>query len=574
MALSKKPNFLIITTDEQRFPPCYESEATKKYRLENAKAQGRIAQHGMSFNRHYTASTACAPSRTTIYTGQYPSLHGVSQTPGIGKSSYDQNMFWLEPNTVPTLGNWFQAAGYQTHWRGKWHISFEDIDIPGTQTSLFSNDANGEPYPERIALYREANRLKNFGFDGWIGPEPHGSAQNNTATNRDPGFARQTVALLEQLDQAFCNDPDGQDPFLVVCSFVNPHDIVLYPAPWFPNFQAAVDNGELPEIPPAPTQAESLQTKPRCQQDYIYKYPRMLLPQPPSERLRRFYYYLMAEVDGWIDDVYGCLERCSFFDNTIVLFTSDHGEMLGAHGGMHQKWYNAYEEILRVPFTVSNPSLFPQPQVCDSLTSHIDILPTLLGLAGADVNALSNKLKQGFSEVHPFVGRDLSAALLNQNQPNDGVVYFMTDDNVENGDQMFNPLTGRPYTSIVQPNHLETVVARLEVDGASQLWKFTHYFDNPRFDDANFGRVANAGIGNPDEIVTDSGIPSEFEAYNLDEDPMEQDNRMSPYSQNPVPAQILAKLEALLAEQRQQKRKFPTTTDADASTDIVVPYRN
>ncbi|WP_368667205.1 MULTISPECIES: hypothetical protein [Myxococcus] len=65
----------------------------------------------MEFLRHHTASTACAPSRTTLYTGQCPSFHGVSQTLGIGKSSFDPDMYWLAPNTVPTLGEYFRKRG-------------------------------------------------------------------------------------------------------------------------------------------------------------------------------------------------------------------------------------------------------------------------------------------------------------------------------------------------------------------------------------------------------------------------------------------------------------------------------
>ncbi|WP_228565116.1 sulfatase-like hydrolase/transferase [Myxococcus sp. AB036A] len=100
----KRPNFLIITTDEERFPPPYENEEARRFRVENDQVGQELRKHGIEFLRHHTASTACAPSRTTLYTGQYPSLHGVSQTPGIGKSSFDPDMYWLAPNTVPTLG--------------------------------------------------------------------------------------------------------------------------------------------------------------------------------------------------------------------------------------------------------------------------------------------------------------------------------------------------------------------------------------------------------------------------------------------------------------------------------------
>ena len=158
----KRPNFLIITTDEQRFPPPYENDEARDYREQHSPALAAMRSIGLDFRNHHAAATACAPSRTTIYTGHYPSLHGVSQTPGIGKSSFDQNMFWLKPNTVPTLGNYFRQAGYQTWYRGKWHISYEDIDVPGTQTPLMSNNQLGEPYPDRISLYEESNRLNQW----------------------------------------------------------------------------------------------------------------------------------------------------------------------------------------------------------------------------------------------------------------------------------------------------------------------------------------------------------------------------------------------------------------------------
>ncbi|CAM2070745.1 Sulfatase-like hydrolase/transferase [Sulfidibacter corallicola] len=573
----KRPNFLIITTDEQRFPPPYENPDAAAWRTANLKGQERIASRGMSFQRHYTGSTACAPSRTTIYTGQYPSLHGVSQTPGIGKSSFDQNMFWLKPDTVPTLGAWFRAAGYQTHWRGKWHLSYADIDVPGTQTALLSNDNNGESYPDRVELYREANRLEPYGFKGWIGPEPHGKSQANDGTNRDPGFADQSIRLLKELDQAYRANPDGQEPFLAVCSFVNPHDIVFSGhllQNWFSGFQAALEAGSLPKVTPPPTANESLQTKPRCQQDYIYLYPRMYLPQATDETYRQFYYYLMGEVDKHIDSVYSCLESCSFFEDTIVVFTSDHGEMLGAHGGAHQKWYSAYDEILRVPFTISNPQLYATPKTCDTLTSHLDLLPTLLGLAGADTEALLRKLRISHSEAHPLVGRDLSSWIVDGNAPPDGVLYFMTDDNVENGSQMWNPITQQPYNSVVQPNHLETVIANIATPDGSSLWKYTRYFDNPRFYDTTVKKAPIVGAGNPDGVVTAEGIPPEFEAYNLSEDPLEEHNLMSPHCEKRISPEILGQLETLLNEQRKQKRLHPQTTNQDAGEETVAPWRD
>lgn len=563
----KHPNFLIITTDEQRYPPPYENEEARQFRIENSKVLELLRENGMEFCNHHAAATACAPSRTTIYTGQYPSLHGVSQTPGIGKSSFDQNMFWLEPNTVPTLGNYFRQAGYQTWYRGKWHISYEDIDIPGSQVPLMSNDIDGNPYPERISLYEEANRLDKYGFSGWVGPEPHGSLQANDGSIRDPGFADQVCRLLKDLDEKARTGKD-ETPFLLVSSFVNPHDIVFAGINgWFPEFVEAQAAGLLPYVAPAPTAQESLDSKPRCQKDYVYTYPRMYFPQPDTDSYRQFYYFLMAEVNKHIHKVYEALQATCFAENTIVVFTSDHGETLGAHGGMHQKWYNAYRETLHVPLIVSNKTLFPEPRKTDQYTSHVDLAPTLLGLAGIDAEEIRMQLSRNHSEAQPFVGRDLAPFLHGKGEIEDTPIYFMTDDNVEVGSQMFNRISGQAFNAIIQPNHLETVITKLPELTGDTVWKFTRYFDNPRFYAgattpgilSSSGPLAPGAPGNPDDNTTARFIPDEFECYNLSVDPLEVENLASPVAKEPLSKLIFTALHTVLVEQRRMKRLKPST---------------
>ena len=131
-------------TDEERYPPPYEDDAVAKFRREQLPAREHLRAGGLEFHRHYAGSTACVPSRATLFTGQYPSLHGVSQTDGTAKKADDPAMTWLDPDSVPTLGDWFRAAGYQTHYRGKWHISHADLLIPGTHDSLMASDADGK----------------------------------------------------------------------------------------------------------------------------------------------------------------------------------------------------------------------------------------------------------------------------------------------------------------------------------------------------------------------------------------------------------------------------------------------
>ncbi len=113
-------------TDEERAAPVYETEELREWRR-TLLGTAWFDDHGVSFDRHYTGSLACVPSRPTLFTGQYPDVHGVTQTDGLGKMADDSRMRWLRPGEVPTLGNWFRAAGYDTVYDGKWHISHADL---------------------------------------------------------------------------------------------------------------------------------------------------------------------------------------------------------------------------------------------------------------------------------------------------------------------------------------------------------------------------------------------------------------------------------------------------------------
>ena len=99
--LGRRPNILVLMCDEMRFPPIYESEEVARFRAEHLTTQELLRRHGMDFERHYAASCACTPSRASLYTGQYPSLHGVAETTGAAKEAFDPDTFWLDPNSLP-----------------------------------------------------------------------------------------------------------------------------------------------------------------------------------------------------------------------------------------------------------------------------------------------------------------------------------------------------------------------------------------------------------------------------------------------------------------------------------------
>ncbi|QJD85574.1 sulfatase-like hydrolase/transferase [Cohnella herbarum] len=571
----EKPNFLFLLVDEERYPPVYENSEIKEWRKRNLIAQERLRSHGLEFHRHYIGSTACSPSRTTIFTGQYPSLHGVSQTTGIAKRVFDSDMHWLDRNTVPTMGDYFREAGYLTSYRGKWHISYEDIVIPGTHNGLISyNPVTGVPDLQREALYKHADRLDSFGFNGWIGPEPHGRNPRNSASSasiglrgRDEVYAAEAVRLIESLDRQ-CMQGGNVPPWLIVASFVNPHDIVLYGdlAARLPEFRFDVE--PMPEVAPPPTLDESLAAKPRCQTSYRELYPKAMQPITDQAHYRKLYFQLQKNADWQMNRVFEALTRSSFYDNTIVIFTSDHGDLLGAHGRQFQKMYSAYEEIVHVPLVIHNRHLFPRHIDCQALTSHMDLLPTMLGLANADTEEIQVRLRSRFSEVHPFVGRNLAPYVRGRNGAgiDDEPVYFMTDDDITRGQHQVSPL-GIAYSSVIQPNHIETVIMSIMRNGKKELWKYSRYFDNVQFwsqpgvQDVTVHPVDGEGAKEGQltgwvTTVKTQPVQDEYELYNLSEDPLETRNfaytNVTEYSLG-----IQRQMMKLLDEQRARKRLYP-----------------
>ena len=317
----------------------------------------------MSFARHYTGSLACVPSRPTLFTGHFPDVHGVTQTNGLGKEADDSRMRWLPPGEVPTLGNWFRAAGYDTRYEGKWHISDADLVDPATGEPLATNDDDGNVDDAAVQAYLDADPLDPFGFAGWVGPEPHGSPLANSGFRRDALYADRAVAWLDdRYARRRAGDVDAQRPFLLVVSFVNPHDIVFFLGWQRGGSPMPPDPHATPLTPPAPTADEDLSTKPAAQAAYRAAYASGYAPLDPTpyddadDEYRQLYHRLHAEVDVEIERVRRAVvagHDSGGTADTVLVRTADHGELLGAHGGLHQKWFNLYDEATRVPFVVA-----------------------------------------------------------------------------------------------------------------------------------------------------------------------------------------------------------------------------
>jgi hypothetical protein len=237
--------------------------------------------------------------------------------------------------------------------------------------------------------------------------------------------------------------------------------------------------------------------------------------------------------------------------------------MQGAHGGMHEKWHVAYEEALHVPLTVSSPLLPGGARELDIPTNHADLIPTLLGLTGIDPDQALARLRSDHSDARALVGRDLSPAIraAAPAAPTEPIL-FTTDDEISEGNATTKSPFGRfarrlhRYSTVKQPNHLQTVIAEVDVDGAQHLVKFSRYYDNAQFWTVP-GERDERLQGRHTATVT-APEPDEYELYDLTLDPIEERNLTDPSHADERARALRATMLALLAEQLAAERLTPS----------------
>jgi len=333
-----------------------------------------------------------------------------------------------------------------------------------------------------------------------------------------------------------------------VASFVNPHDIAFNGWAWeqllaFP----PVDDDTLPAIPEPPSQSDSFAGRPACQEAFTKAWPAMLYEQPADEAYRRLYYFLHKLVDRAIGRILDALEQAGMAEDTVVVFTSDHGDLVGAHGGLMQKWYNAYDEAIRVPLLVRGPGVAAVPGGVHLPTSHVDVLPTLLGLADIDVERAAAVVAVEHDETQPLPGRDLSRVITGAVAADSlaDALYFMTEDDVARGLTPQNLFSGTSYEPVPYPSHVESVITTLPTGAgsASEVWKLNHYYERlDAFDQAH---------GLPTNPFAPPAAEPAWEVHNLTADPEERQNRATDAPD------VFGSLQEVLEEQREAKRRVP-----------------
>jgi choline-sulfatase len=278
------------------------------------------------------------------------------------------------------------------------------------------------------------------------------------------------------------------------------------------------------DLPPTWDEVLRRNFKPDCQWQSTEMWSLGLEPIRSEQRMREyvnFYAYLHRRCDEEMGLVLDALEGNSdLLDRTIVIRTSDHGEMGLAHGGMREKGYNAYEETMHVPLVVSNPVLFPHAVHTDALASTIDLMPTLATLADAP----------HVGRYH-LRGRDLTPvirdAVRHPDKPTRQVqdsVLFTTDETI--GTRVSHAWQQEPV--IKQPAHIRCI--------REQDWKFALYFDP----------------ANPDDTTS-----QRYELYDLAEDPLELSNRGDPANTAAYDGAKVAEMRGKLVDRMAQTHTTP-----------------
>ena len=378
----EKPNILFITCDQRMF----QSIQAKGF---HQPAIDRLADRGVTFMNHYISAAVCTPSRGVLYSGLAPQVTGIQE----------EMMFGWTPS-LPTdnfsIGTAMKQLGYSTAYFGKFELDSSIV------------------FPEQEVNYTD--KLQRYGFDVW---QPYGevTGEMNQGYEMDGVIGAEGISWLR-------TNADSQKPWFLTLSFINPHDI------FFADVNSPGEDVQkgLPKITvPIPADAqtskdwnfslwstldEPLQApgRPKAHWEF-YKGTIDIVGEIPIERkdmwhtYENFYLNLLRENDRCIGQVLDALDDLNLWENTVVVFTSDHGELCGAHGGLRNKGPVAYEQNVHVPMIVVHPNV-KGGQTTQALTSHIDVLPTLVGLTGA-TKEVADKITKDLP------GRDFSTILAN-----------------------------------------------------------------------------------------------------------------------------------------------------------------
>ena len=471
-------NVLVFLTDQQRAVQHFPAGWTER----NMPGLHRLQQHGLTFENAFTNACMCSPARSTLMSGYFPAQHGVKYTLEIDMPSPQYPQAELA-TTLKNPATVVASAGYTPVYKGKFHCV-----KPANGSTFVPSDVN------------------QYGFTRWDPPdaganqsvsEEGGGSYDNDGRfiNSQGTVSAGTEGALQYLQAAAVQS----QPFFMVVSLVNPHDVLLYPKNYT---TGGYDSTWLQgEIDPPATAHEDLSTKPTVQEEFLRLFNASgPIPTPQMKRnYLNFYGNLMKSSDAYLVKLLDALTSTGLLEKTLVIATADHGEMGTSHGGLRQKNFNAYEESTRVPLVYSNPRLFPGPERSSALVSHVDFLPTLASLVKAPAAARDAA----------WQGVDYSSQILSPSaKPAQNYTVFTYDD-YQSGQAK------GPYPQ--PPNHVVSI--------REQRYKLARYYD------------------------VDGNVPDQWEMYDLKADPLERLNlAYKDHQRTPAQQREYTRLRAKLAK--------------------------
>lgn len=463
-----RPNLLVILTDQERHHMHWPDGLLERL----MPSWSRLRRTGVTFQRAYCASAQCSPSRACLITGEYSNVNGVPTLPDDGMPTVAD---------LPNIATVLEQAGYDVFWKGKWHLSFplgftggppsKEVwtadDIAPLETNYHLQDWNPPDCGNAAGAFTPTAASDPVARAATISTAGGGTANNDNriVMGANPGETQGFGAsILDFFAQVAAVPREERKPFAVFLSLVNPHDITFFPDAW-QDLGYTVDKFASLGVELPPNFADDLTTKPSVQAAYRNAVDaKSPLDSGDNSALNyvNFYAYLHSVVEPHISKVLNALEEFGLSNDTIVARTSDHGELGLSHGGLREKSYTAYEEMIHVPLVVSNPLLFPAGVTTDALYSHVDLLPTLAELAQAPPVG---------------VGKSMVPVLLDTSASVQDCVLFTFDDSF-----LLDDIAG---------SHIRAI--------REKVWTYAVYYGS-------------------------DGTGFEFELYNNDTDPMQMNN--------------------------------------------------
>jgi arylsulfatase A-like enzyme len=370
--VADRPNILFVFTDQQTFNAM--SGAGNRYC--HTPYMDALAADGMRFDLSYCSNPVCGPSRATLVTGRMPHEAGVV---------YNNDP--LDP-AVPTVGELLRASGYHTVWIGKWHLP--------------------DSYPNAM----KAGQVRGFDFK----PLPTGlNTYGGGAVATDPHSANDAYFQLRW------NIGEQDRPWMLGVSLHNPHDICAWTG------RPPVAHTNLDCYPPIPDNFERPEGESELiewcrQRDHYGGETRHTVNWSPDQwrAYLRAYFHYTEQVDDLIGRVWRGLEAGGWLDNTLVIFTSDHGENCAAHRFVVK--LTPYEQATRVPLIMRFPGSIPAGVVDrDHLVSGLDIVPTICDYAGVEGGRFTGRSLRPLLEQQPVTWRDHVVCAISPSPPNPDV---------------------------------------------------------------------------------------------------------------------------------------------------------